>query len=122
MSPLILVVDDQEELRLLAMLTLAPLGRIDCATDVAGARELIEREQPDVLVLDIVLGRGESGLDLCRMLKAHAATRPIRIVLLSACGQQADIDAGLASGADRYIVKPFSPEHLFATVGELLPR
>ncbi len=120
MNPLILIVEDMEELRLLAMLTLAPLGRVDCAADSAGAVELIERERPAVIVLDIVLGQGDSGLDLCRALKAAPATRSIRIVLLSACGQQSDIDAGLASGADRYIVKPFSPEDLFATVSGLL--
>jgi len=122
MNPLILVVDDQEELRLLAMLTLAPLGRVDCAASTAGARELIARERPDVLILDIVLGGADNGLDLCRALKADPALQSIRIVLLSACGQQSDIDAGLASGADRYVVKPFSPEGLFATVAELLPQ
>lgn len=120
MSPLILVVDDMEELRLLAMLTLVPLGRVDCAADIDGALELIEREYPDVLVLDVVLGHGDNGLDLCRALKAAPATRAIRIVLVSAAGQQGDIEAGMASGADRYIVKPFSPEHLFATVADLL--
>jgi two-component system phosphate regulon response regulator PhoB len=122
MSPLILVVEDVEELRLLAMLTLAPLGRIDCASGIAGALELIGRERPDVLVLDIVLGFQENGLDLCRMLKASPTTSPIRIVLVSAQGQQGDIEAGLACGADRYVVKPFSPEQLFATVADLLER
>jgi CheY-like chemotaxis protein len=120
MSPLILIVEDMEELRLLAMLTLAPLGRVDCARDGPGALELIARERPDVIVLDVVLGPGDSGLDLCRALKAAPATQSIRIVLLSACAQQSDIDAGLASGADRYVVKPFSPEGLFATVADLL--
>lgn len=121
MSPLILVVDDLVELRLLAMLTLAPLGRVDCAADIAGALELIDREYPDVLVLDVMLARGEDGLDLCRALKAAPATQSIRIVLLSARGQQSDIEEGLAAGADRYVVKPFSPERLAAIVDELLP-
>lgn len=122
MNPLILIVEDLEELRLLALLTLAPLGRVDCAADTAGALELIARERPDVIVLDIVLGPGDNGLDLCRALKDAPATHGIRIVLLSARAQQADIDAGLASGADRYLIKPFSPDHLFATVSELLSR
>lgn len=121
MSPLILVVDDVEEMRLLAMLTLAPLGRVDCAADIDGALELIEREYPDVLVLDVVLG-SDNGLDLCRALKSAPATHAIRIVLVSAAGQQGDVEAGMASGADRYIVKPFSPEALFATVAALLAQ
>jgi DNA-binding response OmpR family regulator len=120
MKPFILIVEDLEELRLLAMLTLSPLGRVDCVPDSASAIERMRQEVPAVLVLDVMLGPGENGLDLCRGLKSSPATAAIRILLVSACGQQSDIEAGLASGADRYIVKPFSPEHLYDTVAELL--
>lgn len=118
--PHILVVEDLEELRLLARLTLGSLGDVQSVADGAAALAFVAQALPDLILLDVWLGPGPSGLDVCRQLKSSPATQAIRIVLLSACGQQSDIEAGLAAGADRYIVKPFSPDHLYEVVAELL--
>lgn len=122
MARTILVVDDQDELRLLISLTLQSLGRIVEASSAQQAREKVLTERPDLMVLDIWLGEGESGLDVCAALKRDPATAATRVVLLSACGQQSDIAAGLEAGADLYIVKPFSPFELLDAVSGLLDR
>ncbi len=120
MSKRILVVDDQADLRLLIRLSLRALGEVAQAATAEQALALVREDPPDLLVLDVWLGKGQSGLDLCRTLRADAATCAIRIILLSANGQQADIAAGLAAGADEYLVKPFSPDTLAATAARLL--
>jgi len=120
MARTILVVDDQDELRLLISLTLRSLGRIVEASSAHQARELVLAEQPDLMILDIWLGQGESGLDVCAALKRDPLTAATRVVLLSACGQQSDIAAGMQAGADLYIVKPFSPLELLEAVSGLL--
>ena len=122
MARTILVVDDQDELRLLISLTLQSLGRIVEASSAQQAREQVLAERPDLMVLDIWLGEGESGLDVCAALKRDPATAATRVVLLSACGQQSDIAAGLEAGADLYIVKPFSPFELLDAVSGLLDK
>jgi len=118
----ILVVDDQDELRLLISLTLQSLGRIVEASSAQQARDMVLSERPDLMMLDIWLGEGESGLDVCAAIKRDPATAATRVVLLSACGQQSDIAAGMEAGADLYIVKPFSPFELLDAVSGLLEK
>jgi len=120
MARTILVVDDQDELRLLISLTLQSLGHIIEASSASQARQLALAERPDLIVLDVWLGDGENGLDVCAALKRDPATSATRVVLLSAYGQQSDITAGREAGADLYIVKPFSPLELFEAVSSLL--
>jgi two-component system phosphate regulon response regulator PhoB len=121
MAEPILVVDDQRELRLLIRLSLLSLGRVETAGTVAEAMAMaqVHGDRPRLIVLDVSLG-AESGLDLCRRLKSDPATSGIRILLLSAYGQDADVAAGLAAGADRYMLKPFSPKDLLAAAAELM--
>lgn len=116
----ILVVDDQDELRLLISLSLQTLGRIVEASNAEQALALFAAERPDVVVLDIWLGPGASGLDVCARLRQDPANAGVKIVLLSACGQQSDVTAGMDAGADLYIVKPFSPIELIDAVTGLL--
>lgn len=115
----ILVVDDQRELRFLIRLSLLSLGRVETAATAAEALAQVEGDRPRLIVLDVSLGP-ESGLELCRRLKSDPATSGIRILLLSAHGQDADVAAGLAAGADRYMLKPFSPKELMAAAADLL--
>jgi CheY-like chemotaxis protein len=122
MDRTILVVEDQEDLRLLIRLSLKSLGKLVVAASAAQALELIRCEPPSLVVLDVWLGPGLGGLDLCRALKGDPATRPIKILLLSACGQQSDVAAGLAAGADRYMIKPFSPQTLAEAAITLLEQ
>lgn len=119
MAEPILVVDDQRELRLLIRLSLLSLGRVETAGTVAEALACVREDRPRLIVLDVSLGP-ESGLELCRQLKSDPATRAIRILLLSAYVQDADVAAGLAAGADRYMLKPFSPKDLVAAAAELI--
>jgi DNA-binding response OmpR family regulator len=120
MSKRILVVDDQADLRLLIRLSLRQLGEVVQAESAEQALARIAEARPDLVVLDVWLGHGQSGIDLCRSLRADPATGGLRIILLSANGQQSDITAGLAAGADDYIVKPFSPDGLLAAASRLL--
>lgn len=115
----ILVVDDQRELRLLIRLSLLTLGRVETAADTAEALAKVHDDRPRLIVLDVSLG-SESGLDLCRTLKSDPATASIPVILLSAHGQQAELAAGMAAGADRYVVKPFSPQELLGVANGLL--
>jgi CheY-like chemotaxis protein len=120
MDPSILVVDDQSELRLLVRITLQPLGKIATAESAEQAREHIARVPTRMIVLDVWLGAGQSGLEFCRALKSDPATQHIKVILLSANGNQPDIDAGMAAGADAYIVKPYSPRDLLLKATQLL--
>ncbi len=122
MSKRILVVDDQADLRLLIRLSLRSQGEVVQASSAEQALAMIGEQLPDLVVLDVWLGQGRSGIELCRSLRADPRTRALAIVLLSANGQQSDIAAGLAAGADDYIVKPFSPDTLCAAVARLLAR
>lgn len=116
----ILVVDDQPDLRLLIRLTLRALGEVTQASSAEAALARLAEAVPDLLILDVWLGEGISGLELCRKLKGLPATAGMKIMLLSACGQQSDVAVGLAAGADHYMVKPFSPEALVEAAAGLL--
>jgi len=74
-----------------------------------------------IVVLDITMP-GMSGLDLCRELRADPATERLPIVMLTARAQESDIEAGLAAGADDYIIKPFSLRELVSRIEALLAR
>ena len=120
MTRRILVVDDQPDLRLLIRLSLRALGEVAQAASADAALAQLAVSKPDLLVLDIWLGEGVSGLQLCRKLKDDPAMAGMKIMLLSACDQQSDVAAGLAAGADHYMVKPFSPEALLEAAAGLL--
>lgn len=120
MDKTILIVEDQDDLRLLVRLSLKSLGRVVLASSAAQGLELVRAEKPDLVTLDVWLGKGDSGLDVCRAIKSDPETRHVKVLLLSACGQQSDVEAGLAAGADHYIVKPFSPQGLAEAAATLL--
>lgn len=122
MTKRILVVDDQPDLRLLIRLSLRTLGEVRQAESAEQALAMMAADPPDLVVLDVWLGHGQSGIDLCRILRLDPRNDKLGIILLSANGQQSDIAAGLAAGADDYIVKPFSPEGLVAAARRLLAR
>lgn len=82
---------------------------------LAKAREL----QPAVVFLDIMMPK-KSGFDVCKELKADPKLRKAHIIMLTAKGQEDDKDRGLASGADEYMTKPFSPRQVVARLKELL--
>jgi CheY-like chemotaxis protein len=106
----ILIVEDQIEVRELIEVTLE-IGdyQILSAENGRQALELAQAEHPDIILLDIMMPGSVDGLEVCRRLKADPATADITIVMLSAKGQEVDIEAGRQAGADAYFAKPFSP-------------
>jgi CheY-like chemotaxis protein len=116
----VLVVDDEEMLRILVELTLER-GNYRVLT-AANGQEGLERartEQPDLILMDVTMPVLD-GLDACRRLKADPATSSIPVVMLSARVQPEDRAAGLAAGADDYLMKPFRPAEFLAYLGRRL--
>lgn len=120
MSARIVVADDEPDIRRLIVFTLRRRGYTVIEANAGDmALELIRQEQPDLAVLDVMMP-GLSGLEVARALAADASTSHIPVLLASAKGQVAEVEAGLSTGARAYIVKPFSPPKLAAQVAELL--
>jgi DNA-binding response OmpR family regulator len=90
------------------------------ARDGEEALRLAEDFRPDVLLLDVMMPRC-NGFEVCRRIRANPATRAVRIVMLTAHGRDAEIERGLALGADAYVTKPFSNKELVAKVRGLFP-
>ena len=120
----ILIVDDQLEVRELVQVTLE-IGdyQILAAENGQQAMEMTQVEHPDIILLDIMMpGSNVDGLEVCRRLKNDPATADITIVMLSAKGQESDIEAGRQAGADDYYTKPFSPIALIEKVEEVMNK
>jgi DNA-binding response OmpR family regulator len=119
---LILVVDDEKDLLDLVTYNLGRNG-YDTVTAENGndAIELAVREQPDLLLLDLMLP-GIDGTEVARRLKADSRTSNIPIVMLTAKGEETDVVVGLTLGADDYVTKPFSMKILLARVAAVLRR
>jgi CheY-like chemotaxis protein len=110
MKPKVLIADDQPEIARLLYLTLEPLEvELLEAGDSDTALRLAVENAPDVAILDVMMPGNFDGLEVCRRIKGDASLRNCYVVLLTARGQQADLSAGQAAGADAYVVKPFSP-------------
>ncbi|MBV8080437.1 MAG: response regulator [Actinobacteria bacterium] len=119
--PLVLCADDDEDILALVALRLERVGyRVARATNGDDALALARELKPDVAVVDVMMPR-RSGLDVLRELRAGADTRELPVVLLSARAQDADVERGLAAGANAYLAKPFTARELIATVEGLLP-
>jgi len=119
-APHILIVDDDARIRQLLSGYLRRKGlRTTTAADAASARRKMRALAFDLVVLDIMMP-GEDGLALTRALREQGA--PIPILLLSALDQAPDRIAGLSSGSDDYMVKPFEPEELLLRIRALLRR
>jgi two-component system phosphate regulon response regulator PhoB len=122
MNPRILIVEDEEALTLLLRYNLEAAG-YDVESVVRGDdADLRLRESiPDLIILDWMLP-GVSGIELCRRLRSRPETRQLPIVMLTARGEESERVRGLSTGADDYIVKPFSVPELLARVQALLRR
>ena len=119
-QPLVLVVDDDPDLRELLATYLGANGyRVHTVPDgVALRAALAKGPQPDAIVMDLMLP-GEDGLSLTRHVKAHGA---VPVLMLSAKGEEMDRVIGLEVGADDYLAKPFGPRELLARLRALLRR
>ena len=118
----ILVVEDEAALADLIRYNLASQGfRVAVAPTGEEAEVLVDEESFDLVVLDWMLP-GMSGLEFCRRLRQRPPTRAIPVLMLTARGEEADRVRGLATGADDYVVKPFSVPEIMARVKALLRR
>jgi len=117
----ILIVDDEEKVRKLVEVTLS-VGKLDILHASSGddAIKIAREAKPDIILLDIMMPGRLDGFDVCRLLKKDPDTKDIYVIMLTAKGQQADKERGLALGADEYFVKPFSPMELMDKIDSIL--
>jgi two-component system, OmpR family, phosphate regulon response regulator PhoB len=122
MNPSILIVEDEEALTLLLRYNLEAAGYDVESVARGDEADLRLREAvPDLIILDWMLP-GVSGIELCRRLRSRPETRQLPIVMLTARGEESERVRGLSTGADDYVVKPFSVPELLARVAALLRR
>ena len=121
-TPLVLVVDDEPAQRALLSYNLEAAGfRVSTAADGEAALLAVAEQAPDVILLDWMLPR-LSGLEACRQIKATPDGRRAAIIMVSARSEETDRVRGLDTGADDYIVKPYSVAELLARVRANLRR
>jgi two-component system phosphate regulon response regulator PhoB len=122
MASTILVVEDEPAIQELISVNLSFAGHKTLrAFDTDQATTLIRAELPDVILLDWMLP-GRSGLSFARDLRADERTKDVPIIMLTARTNEEDKIAGLETGADDYITKPFSPKELLARIKAVLRR
>ena len=118
----VLLVEDEPAQRELLAYNLAAEGfEVITAANGEEALVLVGERAPDIVVLDWMMPR-VSGLEVCRRLKARAATRDLPVLMLSARSEEADLVRGLETGADDYVAKPFALAELMARIRALLRR
>ena len=121
-APSVLVVEDEPAQREVLIYNLEAEGYgVSRAEDGDEALVLVQEAQPDLIILDWMLP-GVSGIEVCRRLKANSGTRAIPVIMLTARGEEADRVRGLETGADDYVVKPYSINELMARVRTQLRR
>jgi DNA-binding response OmpR family regulator len=118
----VLVVDDERDLVELISYDLKRNGYdVLAAYDGNTALDLATREQPDLIILDLMLP-GLEGTEVARRLKADSRTAGVPIIMLTAKAEETDVVVGLTLGADDYVTKPFSKKILLARVNTVLRR
>lgn len=118
----VLVVDDDRDIRDLVTFKLVQAGyEVRQAEDGLQALDAVREWGPDLVVLDVMMP-GLSGIDVTRELRADPATAATPVILLTAKAQEADVETGFVTGADDYVVKPFSPRELVSRVQAVLAR
>jgi two-component system, OmpR family, alkaline phosphatase synthesis response regulator PhoP len=118
----ILVVEDEPDIRKLVNYNLAQERfRVLEAEDGEQGLKMVQREKPDLVILDLMLP-GLSGMELCKILRERHETEKLPVLMLTAKAGEADRIVGLEMGADDYLAKPFSPRELVARVRAVLRR
>ena len=122
MNPRVMIVEDEEALALMLRYNLEAEGyAVETVERGDEADTRLREEVPDLLLLDWMLP-GISGIELCRRLRSREETKALPIIMLTARGEEAERVRGLATGADDYVVKPFSVPELMARVRAMLRR
>ncbi len=105
----VLIVDDHDDIRQMISLTLGNQYQVFEAPNAMQAEEIVRREKPGAVVLDVMMPGDMDGYELCRRIKGDPELQHIRVILVTARGQASDLKTGNSAGADAYYVKPFSP-------------
>jgi two-component system phosphate regulon response regulator PhoB len=122
MKPIVLIVEDEAPLVTMLRYNLEREGfAVDEAADGEEALLRIAERRPDAVLLDWMLPL-VSGLEVCRQLRRAPSTRALPVIMLTARGEEGDRIRGLDSGADDYVVKPFSPSELVARLRAVIRR
>jgi two-component system alkaline phosphatase synthesis response regulator PhoP len=113
--PSVLIVDDEQHIRLLIEQTLEELedDGVELMTAVDGEEAMIvmANQHPELVLLDVMMPK-MNGFEVCRAIRADPATAGATVILLTAKGQAEDREHGFAAGADQYLTKPFDPDDL----------
>jgi DNA-binding response OmpR family regulator len=118
----LLVVEDDRDIAELVQRYLVRAGHVVTVVESGDAAlDSVRVRNPDLILLDLMLP-GLDGLEVCRTLRRARATHDVPIIMITARTEEADRIAGLETGADDYVTKPFSPNELVARVGALLRR
>jgi len=118
----VLVADDDADIRELVAFKLEQEGhQVHAVGDGEAALRTISEVGPDLVLLDVMMPR-LTGLEVVESLRADPTTAGLPVILLTAKAQEADLERGFTSGADDYIVKPFSPRELATRVRAALAR
>ena len=117
----VLIVEDEPDIARIIGLALKLIGRWSVTTchSAADIDAAVAHKRPDLILMDRLLS-GTDGLEVCKRLKAAAATKEIPIIFLSAKATDADREEGMAAGAAGYLVKPFDPMELADRVRGIL--
>jgi CheY-like chemotaxis protein len=120
-SPLILVAEDERDIRELIVITLRTNGltNIIQASNGKDAVAKAKAHKPVLILMDVRMPR-MTGYEACEILKDDPDTSEIPVVFLSAKGQDMEIKRGIELGAEEYILKPFSPDELYQRVASIL--
>jgi len=117
----LLIADDLVPIRQMVRITLSTQGwTIIEAENGQKALDMARSEHPDLMLLDVDMGPGPNGFDVCRELKAADDTKAIPIVMLTAHDSESDRAVGFAAGAAQYLTKPFGPLELIDTIRTIL--
>lgn len=120
MTKTVLIVDDEPNIVISLEFLLERDGwRVQIARDGQEALDAMQREVPDLVLLDVMLPR-VSGYDVCQRIRDNPAWRGVRVLMLTAKGRDVEMAKGLALGADGYVTKPFSTGELLARIRALL--
>ena len=118
----ILIAEDERDIRDLIAFTLQFAGHtVITANNGEEAVQLTLQLIPDLVLTDVRMPK-MTGYEACKLIKADPTTRHIPVVFLSAKGQEAEVQTGLDSGGDEYLLKPFAPDQLTRKVAEILGR
>ena len=121
-EPLILIAEDERDIRELIVITLQLSGfNVVAVPNGQAAVSKAEEIRPDLILMDVRMPK-MTGYEACKALKANRQTSSIPVVFLSAKGQEAEVNTGLEAGAEEYFLKPFAPAELIEQVNRILTK